>query len=167
MPVCHSDGYMTFGVSLYKKIIRSSLGKQNEANISWQLISMLKSYTYRLGGRILWKMAIQFLRYLSLQDWRTRLCTGGGIVQAVAEPPMYAMLSLKKGATASAQFGCGFQPHNWRLRRGAITGTCQRHEIHQHLGNRGPRKGTSWVFGVKETRYTSNAIYDSQFTMYD
>ena len=39
---------------------------------------------------------------------RRRDCTGGrctayGIVQAVAEPPMYAMLSLKKGATASAR----------------------------------------------------------------
>jgi len=29
--------------------------------------------------------------------------TDGGIVQAVAVPPMYAMLSLKKGATASAR----------------------------------------------------------------
>ena len=46
------------------------------------------SCIYRLGGRILWKQAIQFFTYLNLQDCRARLCTGGGIVQAVAEPPM-------------------------------------------------------------------------------
>ena len=75
--------------------------------------------------------------------------------------PVYEFVVLSwrpsggRGARCSAQFGCGFQPHNWRLRRGAITGTCRRHEIHQHPGVRGPQRRTRWVFGVKETRYTS------------
>ena len=62
--------------------------------------------------------------------------------------PVYEFVVLSwrpsggRGARCSAQFGCGFQPHNWRLRRGAITGTCRRHEIRQRNGDRGERSGS-------------------------